>query len=224
MLWFFCQSNRFTATESKKSAAAPSRFFDSSGRRPYYAPAMANPLLARVSPADLANRSQVFDYKAKIDDFPRLVEIVVADLQDLATASAVADWRCASVAITLRFERGGAGGDAPVLLGDAATCVGAVCQRCLEPFMLPVTTELRFRMLEVHEEFAENGDDEFWQIEDGTVCLRDIVEESLVMALPLAPRHRPGEPCVSFGEVACDNATDVVRPFAKLRAKMDKSD
>ena len=48
---------------------------------PYHAPAMANPLLDRALPEELADRRQVFELKGKIEDFPRLVEIVEADLE-----------------------------------------------------------------------------------------------------------------------------------------------
>ena len=42
---------------------------------------MGNPLRDRALPEELADRSQVFELKGKLDDFGRLVEIVEADLK-----------------------------------------------------------------------------------------------------------------------------------------------
>ena len=54
------------------------------------------------------------------------------------------------------------------------------------------------------------------------IRLMDVVEESVVMALPLAPLHASTSDCGALAEQIAGSATDTVRPFADLRAQMDK--
>ncbi|MCH8302873.1 MAG: hypothetical protein IH912_08980, partial [Proteobacteria bacterium] len=97
---------------------------------------MANPLLDRALPEELAERGQVFELQGKIEDFRRLIEIVEADLRSVATEIHPREWRAAPVNIRLGFGWADARREIPALEGEISTDIVAVCQRCLEPFKL----------------------------------------------------------------------------------------
>ena len=67
---------------------------------------------------------------------------------------------------------------------------------------------------------VDAGDFEIWELEEETMRPLDLVEESLIMALPLAALHE-GETSCRVRRVDEQVAEDTVRPFAALKAQMD---
>jgi uncharacterized protein len=96
-----------------------------------------------------------------------------------------------------------------------------VCQRCLSPFWQPVQVDRWFRFV-VDESTAETEDED--ADEDVLAFaprfdLRSLLEDELLLALPLVPMHEPGcpEPLQPLAE-GVDNGVPQARqnPFAAL--------
>ena len=185
---------------------------------------MANPLLDRALPEELAERGQVFELKGKIEDFRRLVEIVEADLAAVATEMHPREWRAAPVNIRLGFAWADARREIPALEGEIATDIAVVCQRCLEPFELPLSTTLKMLLLKSADATTVQNEFEIWEVEEDVVRPLDIVEEALIMALPLSAVHQSRDLCGPLAASVTDENKETVRPFADLRSQMNKSD
>lgn len=89
---------------------------------------------------------------------------------------------------------GSAGRADPCLRLTARASVRLTCQRCLQPVEQPLTVDRRFRFV-VDEAEAERQDEEA-DDEDvlalpprGRLDLQPLVEDELILALPLVPRH-----------------------------------
>ena len=86
---------------------------------------------------------------------------------------------------------GGADGDFYLVLtvgGILALC----CQRCLEPYQFPVSVERRFLLVDAEQKWPDDelADDDFDAIAaDREMDVAALVEQEVVLALPLAPRH-----------------------------------
>ena len=186
---------------------------------------MANPLLERALPAELAERGQVFEFEGKVGDFERLSAIVEAELAALDEPPRSLDWAQKPVFVRLEFSWLDAERRVPAMAGSASLVLGAVCQRCLEPFEMPLAAA--FRVLFANEETDDAALDapgfETWVLDDGRVRLQDVVEESLVMALPLAPVHTAADDCGPLARSMAAATPETVRPFADLRAQMKKA-
>ena len=117
----------------------------------------------------------------------------------------------------------------PLLTVEAATEVALTCQRCLGPLRLPLTSESRVGLVESMEQADRlPAEVEPVWVEDGRVDLGELVEEELLLALPLVPAHERGDAaCVAVAEVEehagvasspdDDDAAPVVQtPFAEL--------
>jgi len=186
---------------------------------------MANPLLERVLPAEMAERSQAIEYKGEIGDFERLSAIVKADLEAVNEAERPREWRAGPIEIRIQFSWLDARQSLVAASGQAIAQMTAVCQRCLEAFEMPVETAFNVLFRESDKDsgqYADLADTELWELEDEMVRPVDIVEESLVMALPLAPMHESMELCGPLAKSFAEDETDVVRPFADLRSQMGK--
>lgn len=127
----------------------------------------------------------------------------------------------ATVALEFRVDDEGY----KVIEGRVDASLALECQRCLGPMAFPVAAEVRLAMVWGEEEIAALP-----QRFDGVVVgegpsdLYDLVEEELLLAIPLAPRHPEGECAVR--EFAADSdqasAEGSESPFAVL-AKLKES-
>ena len=68
------------------------------------------------------------------------------------------------------------------------------------------------------------GEYEIWEVEGDTIRPIDIVEEALIMAMPLSAVHPASEMCGPLAENVADDNRKTVRPFADLRSQMNKTD
>ena len=103
--------------------------------------------------------------------------------------------------------------------------IATVCQRCLEGFRLAVDTPVNAVFVRPGGEATADGasDAETWELDDDMLSLAELVEESLVMALPLAPVHASADDCGPLVGSIPVNEPDVVRPFADLKSQMEKA-
>ncbi len=74
------------------------------------------------------------------------------------------------------------------------TRVGLICQRCLQPFQLPVAGHNRLRLVDSEPAWSENeieiaaeADDEI--VASSAFDVQALLEDEMLLALPLAPRH-----------------------------------
>ncbi|HEY7379191.1 MAG TPA: YceD family protein [Steroidobacteraceae bacterium] len=113
-----------------------------------------------------------------------------------------------------RFHRENA---APVAEGHVSATLTLTCQRCLGEMTLPVEADSRLAFVEGAG--AEAGQSREPVITtDGQVSLATLIEEELLLALPLAPRHADTDRCHASAELHEDEPRQ--RPFAGLRELM----
>ncbi len=184
---------------------------------------MANPLLDRARPEVLADRGQVFELKGNLKDFGRLIEILEADLESVAVEKRPREWQAAPVNIRLGFAWADSRREIPALEGEISTDIVAVCQRCLEPFDLPLKTTLKMLLLKSVDATTVQDEFEIWEVEGDEVRPLDIVEETLIMALPLSAVHQSRDLCGPLADNVTDENKETVTPFADLRSRMNKS-
>ncbi|GMR17233.1 MAG: hypothetical protein BMS9Abin32_302 [Gammaproteobacteria bacterium] len=181
---------------------------------------MDHALLNRGSPRELANLRQVIETKEYLGSFTRLARIVETDLASLEAGKMPQQWRQLPVAIRLSFGWADAGQQFPALRGDICASVAAVCQRCLEAFELPLELHLKLRFMPPGAAGAPQAGYEDWELAGDTLLPADIVEEALIMALPLSATHDTGDSCGTLREAEVTEDMAALHPFAGLRAKM----
>lgn len=186
---------------------------------------MANPLFDRALPEDLASIGQRIEYKGKISEFHRLVEIVEAELKTVSEDIWPRRWQDAAVDIRLDFAWADLQQNIPRVTGRISAEMPAVCQRCLEVFNLSLEVALEMLLVRADaqgDDIEQTAECEIWEIGEEALRPGDIVEESLVMSIPLVPRHQSEDACgVLAGEIA-ESGLKTARPFADLRSQMEK--
>jgi len=104
---------------------------------------------------------------------------------------------------------------------DAHACVPMVCQRCLGPVDIDLVVERWFRFVSSEELAAQQDDDseEDLLVMAGDFNLHSLVEDELVLELPLIPRHLtcPVQPQLQLADREFQGAAPVRdKPFAAL--------
>jgi len=85
---------------------------------------------------------------------------------------------------------GGAGQTWVHLRADASVVLA--CQRCLQPLVVPLSVDRRIRFVGTEEEaerLDEEGEDDVLAQPPRGLDLPALVEDELILALPLVPRH-----------------------------------
>ncbi|MGH8446424.1 MAG: YceD family protein [Solimonas sp.] len=105
------------------------------------------------------------------------------------------------------------------------------CQRCDQPYAWPVQLDIGVRLVETEEEEqAVLHEADPYLVQDDSLPLREIVEDELLLALPMLPRCESCEDIVQTGavqsqpEAKAENG-DIRRepnPFAALKERLGK--
>ena len=113
-----------------------------------------------------------------------------------------------------------AGKLAPWLALQGQVDIDLVCQRCLEPVGIAVQFAREFRFVESEEAALAQDEDseEDLLVSSPQFDLLELVEDELLMALPVSPKHEkcPGDLKLSAADADFETAAERPSPFAKL--------
>lgn len=93
-----------------------------------------------------------------------------------------------------------------------------VCERCREPLDWPISTEVGMYLVRSDQAPQELGDDVDYVVIGENLALHDLVEDEMILALPLVAKHPAGTECGErsrLGPLAESGVRD--NPFAILK-------
>lgn len=138
-----------------------------------------------IDPGKWADRAAVCEAAVPLRQFTRLLEGMLGDAGEVRVAVTFA-----------RDPRG-----LSRLTGTLDTALSATCQRCLAPVTVPLQADVDVYLLS-DEAYAErlSEDEDFVVFQDGQLDLPELLEDELILALPLVTRHEECEPQVALVE------------------------
>ena len=147
-----------------------------------------------------------------LDRLPRFIECLASDQ--------------GSVEVELSFDLNES--RKQVITGQIEAQVKVICQRCLEPLGIALSDDINLALIKREEDAAKlEGDLDPWVCEDHKLDIADLVEEQLILSLPLVSYH-PDKACIeSLGysaESTADEEQDSEQkdnPFAVLKVLKD---
>jgi uncharacterized protein len=176
--------------------------FDRGGNGPYYTRPMASALSDGVDCARLADDGVVLEREYPLSELPRLQDIL-------------ADAR-GSVKARFAFVKVGDG------RAGASVAVQAVpqliCQRCLKGFAFKVAADSQIEFAGSEADALPESPREMYLMDGGSVSLRDLAEEELLLALPLIAVCSTPENCGRAPTLEKKS-----RPFAALQDLLKKT-
>ncbi len=163
---------------------------------------MSGGLPATIDPIQLAERAEHLAGTLPLDGMARLAE-------------SCSD-RLGSVRIDLQFEQSG---DTRIFAGRGTVDaeIRVPCQRCLEPMALSLTVRPQWLFARPGEGREPPIDEDAEVIEvDRPVVLSELIEDELLLAMPMIPMHRLEE-CPARHYCATDGERK--NPFAALKGR-----
>ncbi len=158
-------------------------------------------LQQHVNPAELARKRARLEGVLAPAELARLCEVTLGIVADIE--------------IELEFSRRRPGGTA--VQGQVRTVISQVCQTCLDPVEISLSTTVDLLLLGSDEEIQVqpvHQDTLFYEV--GAISIADLIEDDLLLALPMVPRH--SEDCLGKLDYEAPRALEPVRkrPFQDL--------
>ena len=116
--------------------------------------------------------------------------------------------------IDLYFERGGKRGLRRVR-GTISATIRVACQRCLEPMTLTITAEPSLVVVQAAERTALPQQEADVLVGDQPVSLNGLVEDELLLAMPMIPVHDINQ-CPAAASLRAPQRQSRESPFAVL--------
>lgn len=182
----------------------------------YYRSIMSRQLPARVEIAELA---ELVSCRARltgsipISTLPRLKQLVTGD----------------EGAVDARIEFSQNRNGLPAVRGGVDTALELVCQRCLDPVRVPLSTNFSLVLVTAGDETGRpEAETEPWLIRGDFLELNDLFEEEVMLAMPGNPVHDEIDKCGQLAgclrEYAPANEEKLGRPFGQLKNLLSDSD
>ncbi|HEY5702226.1 MAG TPA: YceD family protein [Gammaproteobacteria bacterium] len=161
-----------------------------------------------IEPARLAMSGEKLAGQYAIDEMSRLVE-------RLHDQSGIVDFH-------LAFKRD-EDQKLTLITGDVSTEVSLICQRCLEPMSLSMKSQVNLGVIRksVDLSILPRGCEPLYE-EDAPFVLRDLIEDELILALPLAVMHEQNG-CEATKLLDELNKSVIRNPFSVLEKLSTKS-
>ena len=168
---------------------------------------MHRKLPKEIDPLRLAQNGLKFDGQISLSDMPRLAKSLHSD-------SGLVD-------VKLAFDIDEVG--TPYVKGEFTVPVSIVCERCMLPMSMELSVNCLLAMV-VSEKFIDKLAEQYdpWLLENSDLIpLSKVVEDELILVLPLVPRHRqaclPSEAWSAMSEESEEEKGDKPEsPFAIL--------
>jgi DUF177 domain-containing protein len=185
--------------------------FDRGGNQPYYTRPMAPALPDRVDCEHLADNSVVLERVYSLGEMPRLQDLLAGPQGSVRASFSFAKVDSGRVGATVAIE----------------SIAQLVCQRCLQSFAFPLTGSSEIEFAGNLGPGAAESQREVYAMDDGSVSLRELAEEELLLALPIVAMHEPQE-CEQAAIEETDGEIqgmlgDRTRPFASLKNLLKKT-
>lgn len=125
-----------------------------------------------------------------------------------------------NVAVMMRFDVDETG--LPYMYGEFNSKLSLICERCMAPMLMDVNVECYLAIIKSERQIEELAEMyEPWLIENNDpILLSSIVEDELILGLPLVPRHEhaclPKEAWYRGDEVDESEKEKKVSPFEVL--------
>ncbi len=140
------------------------------------------------------------------------------------------DWERRPLAVKLDFEPRRVEGTQPVpaVTGRARVTLPLVCERCLGLMELELKADIAFLLPDADMSDEALPGFEVWPVEGRGVRLLDLVEEELLLALPLALLHEDRSHCrpvtAPYAPEDARTEPDTQRPFSALKALLGEDE
>ncbi len=122
-------------------------------------------------------RNGYFEGEIAVSELGRLTELLHPEQPDIEARK-----------VKVEFEFVSNEFDVPMISGQLQTSLVLECQRCLQPLDMPLSLEFRL-LVDASDETVRASSVETLCSDDGYIDINDVIEDELILALPLVALH-----------------------------------
>ena len=169
---------------------------------------LTGPLPDTVNFIEYLENGSILKGSIPLTQFARLCELVESD--------------GGNVEVSLAFKQGEM--QRVTAVGTAMTELKLACQSCLEVMSLPIAIHVDVTLVDDESELAAlPPENDGMVVDPPMVSLTDIIEDDLILVLPMVPRHEELCGGLQRKDAKTEFVEEMHRPFAKLSELIDKN-
>ena len=107
----------------------------------------------------------------------------------LEQLSRLAKMHCSTQGLEYHLRGGKTSGGRPCLRVSVRGSVELLCQRCLDPFPVPIAIDAELQLSDSVREISEADDEIDRVLASRHMDVGQLVEDEIILALPMVPRH-----------------------------------
>ena len=182
---------------------------------------MNNPLAITISLKKPINGVYNIDHQCKTKDFEKLTQILKDDLSNLENSIDDNDWLEELINIKLQIKTINFGDDLPLISGALSTLFSLTCQNCLQLMAKKIDLPLNLLLGDSDRESDDFDGYDYWEVIGGNISVHDLIEEILILSVPLYSKHDSGHKCTVFSESRITDNELLNSPFAGLKNQLN---
>ena len=161
----------------------------------------------------------VIDCECKIIEFEKLSQILAEDLKNLDSLTNKEAWLNEKIYIKLNFATIKHDKSILKVTGLLKTKFYLTCQTCLKLVEKGIEVPVKLALHEQCDDSHNIHGYEYWELAGSSIKTLDLIEELLIMAIPLYVKHNINEKCVSH-DANGFHKPQVTLPFVNLKNKI----
>jgi len=111
----------------------------------------------------------------------------------------LAQLQCSTEGLEYHLRGGRTGNGKPCLRLSVVGSLELPCQRCLDPIRIPIAIDAELQLAQNTREISEADDEIDRVLASRHMDVASLVEDEVILALPMAPRH---EDCAPSGNIS----------------------
>ena len=167
------------------------------------------------------NEYQRIKGEYKIDNFEKIVRLIQKDHFNARDLKDSRDWLKEKVRIDLKQEIADLNSDEKKISGNVQIKLYLTCQNCLS--IVESNLQIPVNIILCKNSKKDIKGFETWEIPEEKIKLNDLIEELIIISLPLYFKHERSEDCITY-DYDLESDRKKTLPFANLKNQLNNDE
>jgi uncharacterized metal-binding protein YceD (DUF177 family) len=109
----------------------------------------------------------------------------------------------------------------PHVSGEVRTSFFLACQNCLQTIIKKIELPINLILCDRDREDDSNNKYDYWEILGDSISMHNLIEEILILSVPLYTKHEAEKECLVFSETEVTDGETLHSPFSDLKNQLN---
>tara|TARA_Y100000768_G_scaffold209319_1_gene157695 strand:+ start:2121 stop:2663 length:543 start_codon:yes stop_codon:yes gene_type:complete len=167
------------------------------------------------------NDSQRIKGEYKVENFEKIVRLIQKDHLNAIDLKDSKNWLKEKIRINLKKEIANINSNEREISGNIEIKLYLTCQNCLN--VVESDLNIPVNIILCKESKKNMKGFEIWEIYEEKIKLRDLIEELIIISLPLYFKHENTRDCIAY-DYKLDTRSTKTLPFANLKNQLNNDE